>query len=156
MTQALPLISDAIRVLEDTVAFTMLETKNGYWQITLDPDSRNCTAFAAPDGGTYRFRVMPFGLKTSTNHFCIVERVMYEFHDTGLSGHPGQDETLRAIQERFSWEGMQRDIRDYVRSCIICASCKSFRTGGREQQRPRQPQNPWEVVALNLMALNLI
>lgn len=88
MTQALPLIPDAIRVLGDAIAFTTLDLKNGYWQIPLDTDSRNYTAFATPYGGTYRFRVMPFALKTATNtfqtlvahivlqgylnHFCIV------------------------------------------------------------------------------------
>ena len=69
VTQALPLIPDVIKEFGDSVVFTTLDLKNGYWQVPLDPDSRNYTAFAAPDGGTYRFKVMPFGLKTATNTF---------------------------------------------------------------------------------------
>ena len=69
VTQALPLIPDVIKEFGDSVVFTTLDLKNGYCQVPLDPDSRNYTAFAAPDGGTYRFKVMPFGLKTATNTF---------------------------------------------------------------------------------------
>ena len=79
------------------------------------------------------------------------ELVLYEYHDSGLSGHPGMDETIHAIQQRFFWPKMREDIREYVQSCRFCACCKPLRIAHRDQQRPREPRNPWETVALDLM-----
>lgn len=51
-------------------------------------------------------------------------RILWEFHDAPLSGHPGSDETIRDIRQRFFWPGMHRDIRRYVSGCHLCICCK--------------------------------
>lgn len=33
----------------------------------------------------------------------MTARVIHEFHDTQTAGHPGRDETLRAIRQSFHW-----------------------------------------------------
>ena len=41
------------------------DRKSGYWQIPLEEEAKKYTAFSAPDGGRYQFRVMCFGLKNA-------------------------------------------------------------------------------------------
>lgn len=46
-----------------------LYLKNGYWQMSLTPESRPPTAFTVPGRGLYQFRVMPFGLHSASATF---------------------------------------------------------------------------------------
>lgn len=66
------------------------------------------------------------------------QRVQYEYHDVDLAGHPGAEETVRAIQEDFFWDGMRQHIKEYVRACILCNTCKPYRPTQPVIQRPRQ------------------
>lgn len=65
----LPRITDAIKHLAGAKYFTVLDLKAGYWQIPLDEVSKPLTAFSLPDGATYEFEVMPFGLKNAPSTF---------------------------------------------------------------------------------------
>lgn len=55
------------------------------------------------------------------------EAILHEYHDSALASHPGMDETLRAVQERFSWDKMRSDVREHVRNCRLCASTEATR-----------------------------
>ena len=81
----------------------------------------------------------------------MVPRVLFEYHDTKLSRHPGMDETLRRVQENFYWDTMRIDVRDRVRSCRLCACCKPRRRRYKTHQRPRLPQYSWETIAVDLI-----
>lgn len=65
----LPKISDTIKELGKATVFTLLDLKAGYWQIPVAESSRKYTAFSTPDGASYQFNVMPFGLKTAPSTF---------------------------------------------------------------------------------------
>ncbi|XP_033229768.1 uncharacterized protein LOC117181317 [Belonocnema kinseyi] len=52
------------------------------------------------------------------------QRVLYEYHDARLAGHPGAEETLRTIQALFYWERMRKQVQEYVKGCHLCSSCK--------------------------------
>lgn len=64
-----PAIAEALRDLGAATVFFTIELKSGYWQIPVEPASRYRTAFVTPDGATYQFRVMPFGLKNAPGTF---------------------------------------------------------------------------------------
>ena len=76
--QPLPVIHQTLKDLGKAKFFT-IDLKSGYWQIPLHPDSRIQTAFATPDGGQYKFRVMPFGMK---NGPCTFQNIMKEILGT--------------------------------------------------------------------------
>ena len=43
-----------------------------------------------------------------------------DMHDSPMAGHFGMDKTLELLQRRWYWKGMQRDVREYVRTCATC------------------------------------
>ena len=50
--------------------------------------------------------------------------IMNLYHDHPLAGHPGRDETIRKVQERYSWPHMTQWIAEYVKGCAICQQNK--------------------------------
>ena len=57
--------------------FTNLDLTKSYFQIPLDPKSRNITAFTTP-WGLYQYRVLPFGLTNAPAVFNCVMRDMFQ------------------------------------------------------------------------------
>ena len=60
-TFPLPRIDDLLDQLKGENIFTTLDAKQGYWQIRVQKESQEKTAFVTFDG-LYEFRVMPFSL----------------------------------------------------------------------------------------------
>jgi transposase InsO family protein len=68
----LPRIDDCIDNLDGAQFFCTLDLQAGYWQVLMDPEDQEKTAFCTRSG-LYEFRVMPFGL---TNAVATFERLM--------------------------------------------------------------------------------
>ncbi|KAJ8971360.1 hypothetical protein NQ314_000741 [Rhamnusium bicolor] len=78
-------------------------------------------------------------------------RILDEYHESRLAGHPGRDETQRAIQRLYHWPGMNKDIKTYVRTCLVCASEKRGAPQGAAPQRPHVPEQPWKTISLDVL-----
>ena len=48
-----------------------------------------------------------------------------EAHDSPLARHFGMDKTLELVLRRWTWRGVQKDVRDYVRTCLVCQRSKN-------------------------------
>ncbi|KAK7592997.1 hypothetical protein V9T40_007749 [Parthenolecanium corni] len=79
----MPDTHSAIRRLGEANFFTKLDLKKGYWQIPLTERSKPFTAFSVPNGATYQFKVMPFGLKNAPR---IFQQLMTQEVLTGYIG----------------------------------------------------------------------
>ena len=64
----LPRIDDCLDSLNGNAYFSTLDLASGYWQIAMEADSREKTAFVTPDGA-FEFTVMPFGLSNAPSTF---------------------------------------------------------------------------------------
>ena len=60
----MPNLTDCIYSVSNTKLFTKLDLVKGYYQVLLDEDSRQYTAFSTPTNH-YQFRTLSFGLKNS-------------------------------------------------------------------------------------------
>lgn len=105
----------------------------------------------------YNAKEGPLRRQVNSNEYKVVvptsmkERVTLQFHDDPNAGHPGAEETLRVMQGNYYFTNMRTFIRNYVASCLICATCKRGPTQEKAPLRPRQPTQPWEIVSVDLM-----
>lgn len=58
----LPKVTHILDRLRDARYLSSLDIKSAFWQIPLDPKSKEKTAFSVPGRGLYHFNAMPFGL----------------------------------------------------------------------------------------------
>ncbi|KAH8232704.1 hypothetical protein KR032_000087 [Drosophila birchii] len=65
----LPRIHQILERLRHAKFISTLDLKNGYWQIPVALESRECTAFTVPGRGLFHWRVMPFGLHSAPATF---------------------------------------------------------------------------------------
>ena len=79
----LPVISDILQSLgTGNKYFSTIDIKSAFWQIELEEDSKDMTAFSTPTGH-YRFKRMPFGLCNSPlTYMRLMNQVL-----TGLLGN---------------------------------------------------------------------
>jgi hypothetical protein len=54
----------------------------------------------------------------------LVPEILNQFHDAPESGHMGVRKTQSAIKQRFFWNGMNKEIQQYVKSCSTCQEQK--------------------------------
>ncbi|KAF8754692.1 hypothetical protein RHS01_06132 [Rhizoctonia solani] len=50
----------------------------------------------------------------------LKERLLREFHNSPLAGHPGQQRTLELISRSYWWPGMKSSAKEWVECCPTC------------------------------------
>ena len=72
---------------------------------------------------------------------------MGEAHSSGYTVHPGGTKMYQDLKSHFWWNGMKRDIADFVSRCEICQQVKAEhqRPGGLLQPLPI-PQWKWDQI----------
>ena len=73
----LPRIDESLDALAGSRLFSTLDLVSGYWQIPLDQDAKEKSAFVTRSG-LWQWRVMPFGLTCAPATFeRLMERVLH-------------------------------------------------------------------------------
>ena len=58
------------------------------------------------------------------NDLELRRRIVSQFHNGPLAGHPGISETTTQVQREYYWPGMRSFIRHYINGCGICQQFK--------------------------------
>ena len=75
------------------------------------------------------------GLQKDVLEFC---------HDSLTGGQLGIMKTQKKLEERFFWEGMNKDARQWCSRCLECAARKSYNTISRVPLISDAPAGPME------------
>ncbi|KAL0195066.1 hypothetical protein M9458_008638, partial [Cirrhinus mrigala] len=78
--------------------------------------------------------------------------LIHSTHTSLGTGHPGANNTLTLLSERFWWPAMARDVRQYIQGCKECAMSKSPRhlPAGKLHPLP-VPNRPWSHLGVDFM-----
>lgn len=79
----IPVVEGLISRLDQTRYLSCIDLKDVFWQIPLDTESRDKTAFTVPGRPLYQFTVMPFGLCNAPQTLCrLMHKVIpHHLHD---------------------------------------------------------------------------
>lgn len=92
------------------------------------------------------------GLVYIPNNDGIKLQVLQNCHDSKVAGHFGQEKTIELVSRDYYWPGMGRFIKEYVRTCDVCARNKAprHRRHGLLQPLPI-PAGPWQSVSMDFI-----
>ena len=48
------------------------------------------------------------------------EEILEEAHFTAYSVHPGATKMYHSIKDLYWWDGLKKDVADYVAKCLTC------------------------------------
>jgi hypothetical protein len=80
----------------------------------------------------------------------LKEKVMVALHEEPTAGHLGIRKTYLRVDQRFYWEGMHKDIVQFVSKCMKCQEVK-IRTIPLAPPSSFHPEGPWQLVFTDLM-----
>ena len=71
----------------------------------------------------------------------LKDKILYQVHNTVISGQLGRKKTLEKLLQRFFWYGVRDDVNIWLMRCDICAANK------RPHKTPRAPLGKMQVGA---------
>ncbi|MCQ7842166.1 hypothetical protein NP236_23545, partial [Salmonella enterica] len=82
----------------------------------------------------------------------LQERIMEEAHCSRYSIHPGATKMYRDLREVYWWNGMKRDIADFVAKCPNCQQVKvEHQKPGGMTQEIDIPTWKWKVINMDII-----
>ena len=77
--------------------------------------------------------------------------ILQESHRSRFTIHPGGTKMYRDMKRTFWWEGMKRDVAEFVSQCMVCQMVKPERRKPPGLLHPLDiPVWKWEDVSINL------
>ena len=74
------------------------------------------------------------------NDMELKKKILYESHNTVFTMHPGSNKMYLDMKQFYWWQGMKRDISEYVAKCLTCQQVKA------EHQVPSGLLNPLPIL----------
>ncbi|GMF16478.1 unnamed protein product [Phytophthora fragariaefolia] len=83
------------------------------------------------------------------NNEDLHHRVLYEAHDTLLSGHLGREKTYTFVARNFWWPHMYKWVRKYVQTCETCQRVKPAPSAFTPLMSLPVPADCWRSVSMD-------
>ena len=112
-TYPLPRIDDLLDQLSGARYFSTVDLASGFWQVQMEPASREKTAFVTPHG-LYEFLVMPFGL---TNAPAVFQRLMQKVLN-GLNPEGGKQFVVAYLDDILIFSETLQDHLTHLQKVI--------------------------------------
>lgn len=77
------------------------------------------------------FRIGADGCLTFKDRICVpkneelIQKILQETHSGYFSIHPGSTKMYNDLKKMYWWNGMKRDISEFVSKCLICQQVKA-------------------------------
>ena len=99
--------------------------------------------FESQDGSSSRLQLIVLkGLR---------EEVLKQLHEGPVGSHFGEDKTLHRLWEWFYWQGHQKDVASWCRTCKDCAARKGPAPKRRAPLTPIKVGSPLQMVAMDFL-----
>jgi hypothetical protein len=83
----------------------------------------------------------------------ILNKLIYEAHDTKIGGHFGVLHTFKKVATQFYWPSMHKFVQDYVKRCDIYQRTKSETLPPIGQLQPLSiPCQVWDDITIDFIA----
>jgi hypothetical protein len=105
------------------------------------------------------FRIDENGIMRCRDRGCVSDvadlrkRILEEGHRSGLSIHPGATKMYQDLRKMFWWQGMKKDVAEFVYSCLTCQKSKI------EHQKPSGLMQPlsipewkWDSISMDFVS----
>lgn len=74
-------------------------------------------------------------------------KIIPEHHDSSFGGHFGEEITKQRILRTFSWPTIVKDVREHVKTCVVCQ--KQSRNRERNTHHRYETTKPFEMVFID-------
>ena len=55
----------------------------------------------------------------------LIRKILQEAHNSHLSIHPGSTKIYNDLKKMYWWNGMKRDVFEFVSKCLVCQQVKA-------------------------------
>lgn len=128
-TYPLPSVNNIVDNLKNAKFLSTLDLKSAFWQIPLDVNSKEKTAFAVPGKGLFHFKVMPFGLVNASQSQQRLMDMLFHSRDNKVWAYLDDivicSATFREHLEQLEWV---MGVLKEVNLTINVAKCKFARS----------------------------
>ena len=109
-------------------------------------------------GKKAEFQIRDDGMIVKGQRMCVPENgelkrdIMEEAHSSAYAMHPGSTKMYRTLKEHYWWNGMKKDVAQYVASYLTCQQVKfeHQRPTGLLQELPL-PEWKWERITMDFV-----
>lgn len=70
-------------------------------------------------------------------------------HDTPCAGHHGTKATYETLKQVAYWPGMQQDVADYVKGCLVCCQFQPANPNHTAPLQRRGVTFPWSDIQID-------
>ena len=87
------------------------------------------------------------------NNMELKKKILYESHNTVFTMHSGSNKMYQNMKQSYWWQGMKKDISEYVAKCLTCQQVKAEHqvTSGLLNPLPI-PQWKWDNITMDFVS----